>query len=257
MKKETTDKNFDRYAARMRTNIYGSLKGKIRLEILLNDLSVFLKNDQNLLKILDAGCGGGQCSSVLARQGGHHITLCDISENMLKDAKTIFSGEGLKADFIHSSIQDHAIENSSKYDVILCHAVLEWVEDPLGMLHHLKNMLKPGGHLSLMFFNLNGIIFKTVLRGNVYRQDEEFKFGQTKSLTPTNPLNPETVYQWLRDLNFKTIEKSGIRIFYDHLDRATREKVTESQVLECEASFSKSEPFLSMARYVHVLCQKN
>lgn len=250
------DKNFDPYADRMKKNIYGSLKGKIRLEILLNDLNIFLKEGQLPLNIFDAGCGAGQCSSVLA-QNGHHLTLCDHSANMIADARAVFQDKGISnADFIQAPVQDHAAQNPAPYDVILCHAVLEWVEDPREMLNHLNRMLKPGGYLSLMFFNLNGTIFKTVLRGNFYRKDIGFKFGRTKSLTPTNPLVPQTVYGWMDDLKFQILEKSGIRIFYDHCERPVRDNLDEAQVLECERSFSKSEPFLSMARYIHVLCQK-
>jgi S-adenosylmethionine-dependent methyltransferase len=250
-----SDKNFDPYAARLRQNIYGSLKGKIRLKILLNDLDVFLKAGQAPLTILDAGCGAGQCSSVLA-QHGHQLTLCDISANMIAQARGIFREKGIeRADFIHTSIQEHSAQNQSGYDVILCHAVLEWAQDPRDMLEHLKKLLKPGGYLSLMFFNLNGTIFKTILRGNFYRKDIGFKFGRTKSLTPTNPLVPQTVYQWLDDLNFRVENKSGIRIFYDHCDKAVRDTLSDEQVLQSELSFSRTEPFLSMARYIHLLCR--
>ena len=251
-----SDKNFDSYARRLKRNIYGSLKGKIRLAILLQDLDMFLDVPQEFLNILDAGGGFGQCALELA-QKGHRVTLCDISENMIAEARTIFQNQGIEnTQFIHQSIQNHVKDNVSQYDLILCHAVLEWAEDSREMLNCLKKMLKPEGHLSLMFFNRNGTVFKSVLRGNFYPKNDAYQFGQRKTLTPTNPLQPQTVYQWLEELNFKMIEKSGVRIFYDYCEKAVREGLTEEQVLECEKSFSKTEPFLSMARYIHVLCQK-
>ncbi len=256
MNENSLDKNFDSYAMRLKKNIYGSLKGKIRLTILLNDLDMFLDSSRKSLNVLDAGGGFGLCALALA-QRGHKVTLCDISEKMMAEAKTIFQNQGIEnAQFIHQSIQNHAMDNVSQYDLILCHAVLEWTENSLKVLECLKKMLKTDGYLSLMFFNRNGTIFKSVLRGNFYPKNNEYQFGQRKTLTPTNPLQPQTVYQWLEELNFKMIEKSGVRIFYDYCEKAVREGLMEEQVLACEKSFSKTEPFLSMARYIHVVCQK-
>ena len=250
------DKNFDGYADRLKKNIYGSLKGKIRLKILLNDLNLFLKSGQEPLDILDAGCGFAQCSSLLALKG-HQLTLCDISTNMINHAKEIYKEKHIdSAKFIHASIQDHSIENPAQYDVILCHAVLEWMEDPHKILKNLEYMLKPGGYLSLMFFNKNGTILKAVLRGNFFPKDSGFKFGRTKSLTPTNPLYPDTVYQWVTEQGFEILKKSGIRVFHDYCEKTIRENLNETQVLDCELSFSQSEPFLSIARYIHILCRK-
>jgi len=250
------DKNFDLFAHRLNKNIYGSLKGEIRLKILLNDLGIFLTEGQKPLDILDAGCGFGQCSSMLALKG-HHLTLCDISANMIDSAKADYHEKGIiNAKFLHESIQDHLIGNRARYDLILCHAVLEWAEDPKEMLNCLNQMLKPEGYLSLMFFNKNGTILKAVLRGNFYPKDCGFLFGRSKSLTPTNPLIPETVYQWMDALNLRIIKKSGVRVFYDYCDSAKREGLSDEDVLNCELSFSQSEPFISIARYIHILCRK-
>lgn len=247
------DRNFDVYSSRLKKNIYGSLKGKIRLKILLNDLEMFLDSDRAPLKVLDAGCGSAQCSVMLALKG-HQVTLCDISSVMIEDAEETFKKNNIKAsEFITESVQDHSGKHQSEYDLILCHAVLEWTADPKGLLYSLQHMLKPGGYLSLMYFNRNGAILKSVVRGNFYPKDRGFQFGQTKSLTPTRPLYPQEVDQWAAELGLTIMEKSGVRVFYDYCEKSIRDQSNEEQVLNCELSFSKTEPFMSSARYIHML----
>lgn len=40
-----------------------------------------------------------------------------------------------------------------KFDLILCHAVLEWLDDPKSAVRDLARLVKPGCRMSLMFFN--------------------------------------------------------------------------------------------------------
>ena len=95
----TGDKNFDDLAPRFQRKIYGGLKGQIRLAVLEKDLGEFfpralLPAQDKPLNILDAGGGSGPFSVSLATFG-HHITLCDLSGNMLEQARTRFSDQGL------------------------------------------------------------------------------------------------------------------------------------------------------------------
>lgn len=46
------------------------------------------------------------------------------------------------------------------------HAVLEWVADPQSVLQTLWSMLRPGGTLSLMFYNANGFLMHNMVAGN-------------------------------------------------------------------------------------------
>jgi S-adenosylmethionine-dependent methyltransferase len=46
------------------------------------------------------------------------------------------------------------------FDVIICHAVLEWLADPQDALGRLSGLLKADGLLSLMFYNRNASLLK-------------------------------------------------------------------------------------------------
>ncbi len=254
------DRNFDGLADRFKRNIYGGLKGDIRMAVLKRDLDAHLFDGTppKILRVLDAGGGQGQFSLSLAALG-HHITLCDISSDMLALAAEEVLKQGLEKqiDFLHESIQSLAKRvlktELLPFDLVLCHAVMEWVVDPESLLNHLTTLVRPGGHLSLTFYNENGVMMKNLLRGNLNRVLEQDFTGYPGSLTPTYPLSPEKVNIWLAATPLDILCKSGIRCFHDYiLDPVARQHAPEA-MLELELKLSQQEPFLSLARYIHVL----
>jgi S-adenosylmethionine-dependent methyltransferase len=158
------DRNFDDIAHRFTRNIYEGLKGQIRLAVLDRDLATYLPS--TAIHILDAGSGQGQFSLGLAARG-HHLTLCDISHEMLKRAQERIDSEKLQnVTLIHAPLQALSDQKETQFDMVICHAVMEWMAEPKTALPHLIQALKPGGILSLTFFNINSIVFKNLLRTN-------------------------------------------------------------------------------------------
>lgn len=252
------DQNFDNLSERFRRNIYDTPKGKVRLSILWRDLLETIPNIENGgLSILDAGAGQGNFALQLARKN-HDLTLCDISSEMLSDAKLLFSKNNIKNNiqFFNSSVQNLPKQINTQYDVVLFHAVLEWLVEPKETLRELLKFVKPGGYLSLMFYSRTGLIYQNLSKGNFDYILNDSLSGKGKSLTPTNPQNPDEVYTWLNDLGLKTLVKSGVRVFYDSLSRERRKQINLDEVIELEKQFSRKEPYSSLARYIHVVCQK-
>ncbi len=138
----------------------------------------------------------------------------------------------------------------------MCHAVLEWLSYPRQALEALTAFLVPGGILSLMFYNKNATILKSIMRGNFFKEGESFQFGRQKNLTPTHPLMPRDVYRWLANLDLKIISKTGVRIFYDYLNEDLKRPEDYQRILKNELTFCKDEPFVAIARYVHVASRK-
>ncbi len=254
-------KNFDDLAPKFLRKVYGGIKGNIRLAVLKKDLSQFFPSAINRLdkthpplSILDAGGGAGPFSLKLAKLG-HRVTLCDISEKMLEKAGEEVKKKNLssRVTLIHGAIQELPRRNSGGYDLVLCHAVLEWVEHPRDLISHLTRLLDNSGMLSMTFYNLNGMIFKNMLRSN-YKKilKQEYK-GWPGSLTPSHPRQPEKVITWLEEQNLKIVCHSGIRVFHDYiLDTDDRKKNPET-VLDLELKFSRKLPYRDLGRYQHIL----
>ncbi|MCW9030759.1 MAG: methyltransferase domain-containing protein [Gammaproteobacteria bacterium] len=252
------DQNFDNLSSRFRKNIYNTAKGQIRLKILWRDfIEQIPEIEKGGLSILDAGAGQGNFALQLAERN-HRLTLCDLSSKMLQDAEELFKEQNLNNDvrFIHSSVQNLSQHINSQYDVVLFHAVLEWLADPEETLKQVLNYIKPGGYLSLMFYSRTGLIYQNLVNGNFDNILNNSLSGEGKTLTPTNPQNPDEVYSWLDELGLNTISRSGVRVFYDGISRERRKQISEDELFELEKRFSRLEPYCSLARYIHVLCQK-
>ncbi len=257
------DRNFDDLAHRFKRNVYDRLKGDIRLAILQRDLHEFIPDNlleasERPLRILDAGGGQGQFSVQLALLG-HEVVLCDLSAEMLKLARENYeqAGVGHRVSFFQGSIQDYAESSAEPFDLVLCHAVLEWVVEPLSLLQALMTQLQPGGYFSLTFYNVNSIKMKNLLRTNFQKVIDDNYRGYRGSLTPTYPRQPEEVYSWLAQMPLETLCHSGIRCFHDYiLDPEQRLQSPQQQQL-LELRLSRQEPWRSLGRYIHVLSRKS
>lgn len=251
------DRNFDDLSGRLKKMIYNSPKGRLRLELLLEDLAPFIKDEGRKMTILDAGGGFGQISLKLA-EAGHRIVLCDISEKMLEEAKQKFEEAGLSdtMEMINQPFQSLPERYYGTFDMVLSHAVLEWLEKPFDSFQMLKKFTKKGGLLSVMFYNLNSLICQNAIKGNFIKlMNEEFA-GDPNGLTPVTPLTSEDVSGWFNDGTTEIISKTGIRVFYDLMFKKMRSERAYEDILEVEKKYCRTEPFASMGRYVHILGRK-
>jgi S-adenosylmethionine-dependent methyltransferase len=264
-----TDRNFDDLAKRFEEALYARPRGQLRLQLvseaLLQDCaSIDLGGE---LRVLDVGCGLGQMSQLLANRG-HRVTACDLSANLLERAQQRLQQEDphclANIQFLNCSLQDLKLELgdqlSGKFDLVIFHAVLEWLEQPRQALQALLPWLRSGGELSLMFYNVHSLIFRNLLRGDFRRIDSQNFSGDDGGLTPSNPLDPEQVTNWLIELEVDVISRRGIRCFFDFMTQANTparlEKIALEDVLRMERLFATRQPYRGLARYQLWHCVK-
>jgi len=252
------DRNFDDLAQRFMRNVYATPKGRLRLAIMEDELQRLLPRlpTARPLRILDAGCGQGPLSRQLARLG-HQLVLCDHSAVMLQEAQATFAAEapGVNVQFIHASIQELAAHLTDPFDLVMCHAVLEWQALPEQTLRSVVAWLKPGGVLSLLFYNRHGLIWRNLTRGNFRKVASDNFSGHPSGLTPTHPLLPQQVYDWLDELELAVVSRCGVRVLYDYLGKTLQASRSYEDILAMERQFCREEPYLSLGRYIHVVAE--
>lgn len=248
------DRNFDDLIDRFETRIYDTVKGSWRLQLLQEDLQRFVKSPT--LTVWDAGCGQAQISLWLARQG-HNLTLCDLSSKMLEKARAQFSEAGLEADIYHQSAQSLAIQ-LPRFDLVLCHAVVEWLADPITSLMAVADRVKPGGYLSLLFYNRNAMVYQNVLKGGWRLQPilEDQYIGKGHKLTPPHPQFPHQLLAEMQEAGFTAQSHTGIRVFYDYMTEDARNNSDEAQLFALERRYCRLPVYRDMGRYVHLLLKK-
>jgi S-adenosylmethionine-dependent methyltransferase len=252
---KNSDRNFDSLITRFERSIYNTKKGEWRLKLLKEDLHAFY-DSREALTVWDAGCGLGQISCWLAEKG-HQLTLCDISEKMLVEARQRFSQAGVAADFFNEPAQTLASRLRS-FDLVLLHAVLEWLAEPMAALRLIAEKVKPGGHLSLMFYNRNAMIYANVLKGQWRWRHllENSYLGKGKRLTPPNPQYPHEIVAQLDAWGFRIMTHTGIRVFHDYLRKDVLEQSDGAELTELEYRYCRVPTYRDMGRYVHLLARR-
>ncbi len=255
----TEDRNFDDIADKLDSKIYGSIKGRLRLAVLERDLQEegLPTPGKQPLRVLDAGGGAGQFSVTLAAMG-HRIVYCDISATMVERAREQYRLQAPLADaeFIHAPIQALDAQALGTFDLILCHAVLEWLAEPHETLNGLLQLLKPGGKISTLFYNRNSLMMLYLIRGRFDKVMTDNLGGWGNSLTPTNPQDPQEVLSWFSQWQYETLCYSGVRCFYDYITAKRRDEFSYEELLAAELKVSRLEAFRSTARYLHLLSRK-
>lgn len=250
------DHNFDALTDRFQRNVYQTLKGQLRLAVLRQDFDEYIPHQP--LSVLDVGAGHGHWALELTRRG-HRVLLNDLSSQMLAQARRQFEGGGLSAQALAKTrwregpLQELSSQLDESFDMITCHAVIEWLEQPETLFPLLMPLLKPGGWLSLVFYNVHGLVFKNLLRGNFAKVEAKDFRGYRGSLTPVSPLAPEQVLAWSRSFGLGLVCHSGIRVFHDYVLDAHQRNSNPEALIRNELALSREEPYRGLGRYVHLL----
>ncbi|WP_416308371.1 methyltransferase [Neptunicella sp. SCSIO 80796] len=244
------DQSFDSIANKFQRNIYGTTKGQLRHELLLHYLDRYLPAES--VNILEAGGGSGEMALALLERG-HRVHVNDISADMLVLAQQQCSG------YRGFSYQQGEIQqlDHQQYDVVICHAVLEWLQEPLAIIKKLKSLVKPAGILSLSFFNRDAHLFGNVLYGNFDYIDKDFAVGNRVRLNPNNAIAPKQVIAELERLSMPIVHQAGIRCFHDYVRDKAIQQSHYQQLKELELKWGKHEPYMWLGKYFHLIARQS
>jgi S-adenosylmethionine-dependent methyltransferase len=246
-----SDRHFDLLATRFAEKIYGGAKGAIRLAVLQADLTESLPDRP--LRVLDIGAGLGHMSLWLAERG-HDVTLAEPAEPMLEGARQRFADAGHTATFIQAPWQALPDILTERYDLVICHAVLEWLEEPFTILPVLHQLTEPDGWLSLAFYNRDALIYRNLLKGHFRKMRRNTMAGEKQSLTPQQPLDPRELAAQLEAL-WRVETESGVRVFHDYMPVEFQAKAELADLLEMELSHRRHPAFAGLGRYLHWMCR--
>jgi len=247
----TDDRHFDALAARFAEKIYDGAKGAIRLAVLQADLGEALP--ERPLRVLDVGAGLGHMSLWLA-QRGHQVTLAEPAEPMLDGARERFAEAGCQATFIQAPWQALPEQLDGRFDLVICHAVLEWLAEPHAILPALHALTAPEGWLSLAFYNRDALIYRNLLKGHFRKLRRNRFAGEGQSLTPQRPLDPRELAAQL-GTHWRVQAQSGIRVFHDYMPSEFQARAELADLLEMELAHRRHPAFAGLGRYLHWICR--
>lgn len=248
---------FGERALRLEQKVYGSLKGRIRLELLQRDLLDFCPQfAQGDMKVLDIGGGTGRFSRICAGIG-HDVMLLDASAEMLSRALKAIAGTPLEKRITlrHGNFLADPCSFGQKFDLVLLHGAAEWMTEPEEAILKACAQLAPGGYLSLLVFNRDRLTLKQGINGMLVGSRPR-SLRSYANLTPPGAMTSETVHRVLQVAGGTLLLQSGIRIFYKFFREGVDESVlSPEEWLRQEIRYSREAPFNRLGEHSHFLYQ--
>ena len=108
-------------------------------------------------RCLDAGCGGGRGSILMAQCGAKEVIGVDFSSTNIESCRKRAEQKGFSNLFFYEhSLTELPFENES-FDVIWCNGVLMHTIDPDKCLQEISRVLKTDGHMWLYVYGAGGV----------------------------------------------------------------------------------------------------
>ncbi len=154
----------DKYAAYLETP-----EGRLRCGLAFANLqdSLVLPQSRRSLRGLDLGCGTGATAVRLARLG-IGMTLLDSSSAMLDIAKRTAREAGVDGRIALNHGDAAQVANlfpAGSFDVVLCHNILEYVDDPVAVSRGaVRAMRDSSAILSVIVGNQPGEVLKAAIQ---------------------------------------------------------------------------------------------
>jgi S-adenosylmethionine-dependent methyltransferase len=246
-----------RYAAYLETP-----EGRLRADLTLATLQEFLPaaTGVNSLRALDLGCGTGAAAVCLARLG-IHLTLLDSSATMLAlaERKIVEAGVSDMTTVKHGdAAQLRDIFQPQSFDIILCHNLLEYVDDPGAVLRGAVGVMRDScAILSVLVRNQAGEVLKAALQtGDLAAAEQHLsaEWGRESLYGGRVGLfTPETFEAILKDASLTINVRRGVRVVADYLPAQISRSTEYERIFTLERKLGKRREFFGVARYLHCL----
>ena len=244
---------------------YASVKGYVRTYVLHRQLLDHLPAAP--ASVLDVGGGAGHQSFPLA-QAGYEVTLLDPSPAMLDKARerierlptevqgrvTLVEAAGEDA--------DQAV-NGRRFGAVLCHGVLDYLEQPEPLVDQLCRCAASGGMVSIMTANARAGAVRPALER---RWDDALAAFDARTEigvlgVPGRADTVEELSELIRIREVEPLHWYGVWLFVDwlefsgvELDPGNSKEVADVAAVELEAS--RRDPYRQLSRVFHLVGRK-
>jgi S-adenosylmethionine-dependent methyltransferase len=245
----------------------GGIAGNARTAVIWEVLSAAVAEAQAApgrdgapLRVVDAGGGTGGFAVPLA-EAGCAVTVVDPSPDSLAALSRRADEHGL-GDRVHGLQGDlddlPALVDAASVDLVLCHSVLQVVDDPAAALRAVAGVLRAGGRLSLLVGNRNAVVLARALAG---RPDEAAhaltdpagRWGQGDGVA--RRWTPESLGELVTAAGLAVEQLHGVRVVADLIPSAALdlEPGAPAALLALERALADRAPFRDLATSLHVL----
>ncbi|WP_019630734.1 methyltransferase domain-containing protein [Actinomadura atramentaria] len=211
--------------------------------------------------VVDVGGGTGGFAVPLAELG-HRVTVVDANPDALAALERRAAEAGVVVRAVQGDAVDlPALRGADAADLVLCHNVLEYVEDPAAAMAALAAALRPGGALSVLAAGRLGAVLHRALGGGFADAahalaDPAGRFGEQDRVP--RRFTRESLGELVAGAGLDCAALHGVRIFTDLVPGALTDGDAEAAAAlrELEAVAAVHPVLRDLAAQLHLVADR-
>lgn len=227
------------------------------------NIQLHLPQSDQPLRILDIGGGDGLDALYYASMG-QHVTIIDYATKMLEQAQRSAEQAGL-SEYITTQQLDatrlHEFIPENPFDMVLCHNVIQYIDDVPALLIAIKPLLKPEGFLSLISINRFSYIYRMAIldhdfTGALHQLDQRVVYNSLFDVD-NRLFTVEEARDLLMQQGYAVQRIYGLRCINDYVkdNEVKHNPETFEQLAQLELALSPRHPFYLVARSFQLIAQ--
>lgn len=203
-------------------------------------------------KILDFGSGEGITANYFAKK--NDVTAIEPSEEMLSNAWKDYEYTQIVGDVnALSGISDET------FDIIICHNVLEYIDDKEAVIKALARVLKKDGILSIAKHNRTGRVMQMAVLLDDFEKANALLDGENSMASKFGVIRyygDKDILEW--ESNLVISEVFGIRTFWDLQQNQEKhgDEDWQRKMLQLEMRVAQIPEYRDIAFFHHLLLKK-
>jgi len=210
--------------------------------------------------VLDIGGGTGGFA-VRVAELGHRVSVVDPSPDALASLSRRAREQGVEVVGQQGDLSTLLdITGRDSADVVLCHGVLEVVDDPAAALATIREVLRPGGMLSLLVAQRHAAVVARAMAGHFQQALAMLEPAGPRDGAPARSgrrFTPDEATALLVGAGFEVASVHGVRVFADLVPGSLLdlEPGATASLVELERAVAERPEYLPLATQVHVLAR--
>jgi len=211
-------------------------------------------------RIVDVGGGTGGFAVPLAELG-HRVQVIDPSPDALASLDRRARERGV-ADLVTGQQGDLADLAGlvDEADLVLCHGVLEMVDDPAASLAAIAGVLRPGGHLSLLVAQRHAAVVARAMAGH-FQAARELLDGDVQvggAGRGGRRFTHDEITELLTAAGLQPASVQAVRVFADLVpgNLLDLEPGATAALVELEQAVATRPEYLPLAAKLHVIARR-
>lgn len=205
------------------------------------------------LRVIDVGGGTGGFAVPLA-ESGHHVTVVDASPDALAALTRRATDAGV-AELV-TAVQGDGdalaeLVPAESADLVLCHSLLEVVDDPVAVAKAVASTLRPGGLASVVVAGRTGAVLARAVQGQLAEARELLDGRGRPGDTLQRRFDTAGITALLTAAGLTIEQIHGVRVVADLVPEAD-----PRELLEFELAVADRPVFRDLATQLHVLARR-